>query len=82
LFAALRYFFEYSSWRNLDLLMVKSRIDRNPRYNKQPVMRAATVDEGATVSGAVAGAVAAVATAYVAAAVVATETVILGRRRR
>jgi len=62
--------------------MVKSRIDRNPRYNTQPVMGAATVDEGATVAGAVAGAVAAVATAYVAAAVVATETAMLRQRRR
>ena len=66
LFAALQYFFEYSSWRYLDWLMVKSRIDRNPRYNNQPVMGAATVDEDATVAGAVA----AVATAYVEAAVV------------
>ena len=73
-----RYFFEYSSWRNLDWLMVKSRIDRNPRYNNQPVMGAATVDEGATVAGAVA----AVATAYVAAAVVATETAMSRRRRQ
>jgi hypothetical protein len=64
--------------------MVKSRIDRNPRYNNQPVMGAATVDEGVTVTGAVAGAVAAVATAYayVAAAVVATETAMSRRRRR
>jgi hypothetical protein len=44
--------------------MVKSRIDRNPRYNNQPVMGAATVDKGGTVAGAVAGAVAAVVTAY------------------
>jgi len=80
LFAALRYFFEYSSWRNLDWLMVKSRMDRNPRYNNQPVMGAATVDEGAMVAGAVAGALAAVVTAYVVAAVVATE--MLRRRRR
>ena len=58
--------------------MVKSRIDRNPRYNNQPVMGAATVDEGAMVAGAVA----AVATAYVAAAVVAMETAMLRRRRR
>ena len=54
--------------------MVKSWIDQNPRYNNQPMMGAATVNEGATVAvavaGAVAGAVAAVATAYVAAAVV------------
>ena len=62
--------------------MVKSRIDRNPRYNNQPVMGAATVDERATVAGAVAGAVAAVATAYVVAAVVATETAMSWRRLR
>ena len=64
--------------------MVKSRIDWNPRYNNQPVMGAATVNEGATVAGAVAGAVAAVATAYayVAAAVVATETAMSRQRRR
>ena len=74
LFAALRYFFECSSWRNLDWLMVKGRIDRNPRYNNQPVMGAATVDEGAMVAGAVAGGVAAVATVYVVAGVVAMET--------
>jgi len=78
----LRYFFEYSSWRNLDWLMVKSRIDRNPRYNNQPVMGAAIVVKGAMVARAVAGAVAAVATAYVAAAVVAMETAMLRRRRR
>ncbi len=54
--------------------MVKSSIDRNPRYNNQPVMGVATVDEGKTVAGTVVGAVAAVATAYVAAAVVATKT--------
>jgi hypothetical protein len=82
LFAALRYFFEYSSWRNLDWLMVKSRIDRIQRYNNQPVMGATTVNEGATVAGAVPGAVAAVATAYVAAAVVATETAMSRRRRQ
>ena len=66
--------------------MVKNRIDWNPRYNNQPVMGAATVDEGAMVAGAVAGAVAgvvaAVATAYVAAAVVATETAMSRQRRR
>ncbi len=61
--------------------MVKSRIDRNPRYNNQPVMGAATVDKRATVAGAVAGAVAAVATAYVAAAVVVTETAMSRRQR-
>jgi hypothetical protein len=61
---------------------VKSRIDRNPRYNNQPVMGAATVVKGAMVAGAVAGAVAAVAAAYVAAAVVAMETAMLRRRRR
>jgi hypothetical protein len=65
---------------NLDWLMVKSRIDRNPRYNNQPVMGAATVNKGATVAGAVAGAVAAVATAYVVAEVVATETAMSRRR--
>jgi hypothetical protein len=80
--AALRYFFEHSSWINLDWLMVKSWIDWNPRYNNQPVMGAATVDEGETVAGTVVGAVAAVATAYVAAAVVATETAMSRRRRR
>ena len=53
---------------------MKSWIDRNPRYNNQPVMGAATVDEGKTAAGTVVGAVAAVATAYVAAVVVATET--------
>jgi len=62
--------------------MVKGRIDRNPRYNNQPVMGAATVDEGAMVAGAVAGAVAAVATAYVVAGVVATETAMSPQRRR
>ena len=62
--------------------MVKSRIDQNPRYNNQPVMGAATVNEGATVAGAVAGAVAAVATAYVVAAVVAMETAMSRRQRR
>ena len=82
LFAALRYFFEYSSWINLDWLMVKSWIDWNPRYNNQPVMGAATVDEGETVAGAVVGAVAAMATAYVAAAVVAMETAMSRQRRR
>jgi hypothetical protein len=44
--------------------MVKSWIDQNPRYNNQPVMGAATVDEGKTAAGMVVGAVAAVATAY------------------
>jgi hypothetical protein len=53
--------------------MVKSQIDRNPRYINQPVMGAATVNAGATVVGVVAGAVTAVATAYVAPAVVAME---------
>ncbi len=62
--------------------MVKSRIDWNQRYNNQPVMGATTVNEGATMAGAVPGAVAAVATAYVAAAVVATETAMLRRRRQ
>jgi len=81
LFAALRNFFEYSFWRNLDWLMVKSRIDWNQRYNNQLVMGAATANEGAMVAGAVAGAVAAVATAYVAAAVVATETAMSRQRR-
>ena len=41
------------------------------------VMRAATVNKGAMVAGAVAGMVAAVATAYVAKAVVVTETAML-----
>ena len=70
------------AYDNLNWLMVKSQIDRNPRYINQPVMGAATVNKGATVVGAVAGAVAAVATAYVAAAVVAMETAMLRRRRR
>ena len=81
LFAALRYFFEYSSWINLDWLMVKSWIDWNPRYNYQLVMGGATVDEGEKVAGTVVGAVAAVATAYVAAAVVATETAMSQQQR-
>jgi hypothetical protein len=50
-------------WTIKDWLMVKIRINRNPRCNNQPVMGAATVNEGATVAGAVAGAVAAVVTA-------------------
>ena len=64
--------------------MVKSRIDQNPRYNNQPMMGAATVNEGAMVAGVVAGAVAAVGTvtAYVAAAVVTTETAMLRQRRQ
>ena len=45
-------------------------------------MGATTVNEGATMAGAVPGAVAAVATAYVAAAVVATETAMSRRRRQ
>ena len=62
--------------------MVKSWIDWNPRYNNQPVMVAATVDEGETVAGTVVGAVAAVAKAYVAAAVVATETAMSRQQQR
>ena len=92
-----RYFFEYSSWRNLDWLMVATETAMSRRRRRQgqwataTKATTATADEcvccvclwcGILPEGKTASGMVVGAVAAVAAAVVATETAMSRRRRR